>query len=101
MSKTEKWVYVILATLATFLMIDRYLLPCLVGVGIIFGFLFAKDYKLYLSKLMIPMVIICVMVLTTIALSIIPQFSRLIHIRESVKELMRVAVYIMVLHDHA
>ena len=97
MNKTEKWIYVLLTVIAAFLMIDRFLLPCAIAMGIMFGILVFRDFKLRVSKLLPALLIIALITLVTLGLSIFPEFSKLVDTNASVKELLRVAVYIMVL----
>lgn len=97
MNKREKWIYVLLAVIAVFLMIDRFLLPCAIVMGIMFGILLCRNFKLRMSKLLNSLLFIALMTVITLGLSIFPNFSKLIDANASVKELLRVAVYIMVL----
>ena len=101
MNKTETWIYILLAVISTFLLIDRFLLPCAIVMGIMLGLLVFRDLKLRLSKLLTALLIIASLIVITLGMSIFPEFSKLINLNTSVKELLRVVVYIMVLQTMA
>lgn len=97
MNKTEKFIYVILVFLATFVMVNRFLIPCVGIIGILFFLLVSKDFKLRTSKMFTSLLITASVVVITLGLGVIPQFSKLIDLSVGIKELLRVVVYAMVL----
>ena len=44
MNKTEKFIYVILALIAVFLLVDRFMIPCVAIIGVLFFLLVSKDW---------------------------------------------------------
>lgn len=97
MRKVENWIYIFLVVIASFLMIDRLLLPCTAIIGVIFGLLFVRDFKLNTAKLCLSLILITLTAVLTLTLSAVPEFSKLVDQGESVKELLRVVIYVMVL----